>query len=283
MIYAYGVTEQGAYHVKKGTVCQDAHRIIKRGPDMAVAAVADGVGSAKYSDIASKIAADTAVAYCAENISITDSESKILNTIKISFALAQGAVEKKVKLNGHDIDQYDTTLSLAVMINDTLYYGHSGDSGIIALTTDGKYEKVTEQQRDEDGHVFPLFFRECWVFGRYEKSVCAVLLATDGIFDVFFPIYIRNEPVNIHVSLARYFMDEDCLSIAERGEEAVQAQMKEYISSIPEAQISDDKTLAVLINTSVEKTAQPDEYYEEPDWAALKQKWDEEWKRKAYL
>ena len=26
MIYAYGVTQQGAYHIKNNVVCQDAHK-----------------------------------------------------------------------------------------------------------------------------------------------------------------------------------------------------------------------------------------------------------------
>ena len=56
MIYAYGVSQKGAYHERDGTVCHDAFSVVKCGKNMAVAAVADGVGSEKHSDIASKIA-----------------------------------------------------------------------------------------------------------------------------------------------------------------------------------------------------------------------------------
>jgi hypothetical protein len=33
MIYAYGITMQGTYHVKNNIVCQDANEIVKCGDD----------------------------------------------------------------------------------------------------------------------------------------------------------------------------------------------------------------------------------------------------------
>jgi hypothetical protein len=283
MIYSYGVSEQGTYHVKNNNIpCQDYHHIVKCGDDMVVAAVADGLGSAEHSDIASKIAATLSVEYCAKNIVPSGDTNDILDVIKKSFVLAQNSIENKAQENGHSINEYDTTLTLAVMRKNTLYYGHSGDSGIIALTLDGRYEQVTEQQRDEDDRVFPLFFKDNWIFRQYDKKVCSVLLATDGMFDTFFPFYIRNEPVNIHVSLARFFMDNRALRIDEAGEDKVKAQMKDFILNIPDEQVNDDKTIVVLVNASTESALQPEEYYKEPDWTELKRKHDEEWKRKAY-
>ena len=282
MIYSYGVTLPGTYHVKNNIVCQDAHRIVKCGDDYVIAAVADGLGSEMYSDVASKIAAELSTEYCEQHIIQTSSPDEILSIIGISFANAQRAIEETAQSNEHDINQYDTTLSLAVLIEDTLYYGHSGDGGIVALTTDGCYENVTEQQRDEEACVFPLFFEDMWVFGQYDRKVCSVFLATDGMYETLFPYLIRNEPVNIHVNLAQYFMDNRDLKIDETGEAAVQARIEEFIDRIPDEQVNDDKTVVVLVNTSAEFNPQPDEYYAQPDWAELKRKHDEEWKRLAY-
>jgi serine/threonine protein phosphatase PrpC len=160
MIYSYGVSAQGTYHVKNNNIpCQDYHHIVKCGNDLVVAAVADGLGSVKYSDVGSKIAATVSVKYCAKNIVDLSDTDAILGVIKQSFVLAQHSIEKKAKENGHSINDYDTTLTLAIMREDTLFYGHSGDSGMIALTVEGLYEQVTTQQRDEDGCVFPLFFK----------------------------------------------------------------------------------------------------------------------------
>ncbi len=283
MIYAYGLTQQGAYHIKQNMVCQDSHNIIKFGEDMIVAAVADGLGSEQYSDIASRLAADISTNYCAENIQHSSSDEDILDIIQQSFQQAQWTIEQTCVEQGHEADQYDTTLSLAVLINDSLNYGHSGDSGIVALTTEGLYYKVTTQQRDEDGRVFPLFFGpEKWEFGKFNQSVVSVFLATDGMYEILFPIYIRNEKVNIYVALAQFFMDPQALHIEELGEPTVQAEMDKFVSSISEAQVNDDKTIVVMMNTSIKYTKQFDSYYAEPNWCELKKKYAEAWKRAAY-
>ncbi|GHU16038.1 hypothetical protein FACS1894163_04660 [Spirochaetia bacterium] len=282
MIYSYGVTLPGTYHIKNNIVCQDDHKIVKGDDNFAIAAVADGVGSEKYTDVASKLAVHSSTEYCKKSITKNSKPEEILGSIKESFKAALTSIEKIAEMNGLPLDQYDTTLSLAVLINDTLYYGHSGDSGIVALTTEGLYEKVTEQQKDENGCVFPLPFVEKWVFNQFEKKVCSVFLATDGIYETLFPVLIRNEKINIHTNLASFFMDNRQLKIDKIGETTVQTQIENFIRDIPDAQVNDDKTIVVLVNTSIEMKPQPDDYYKDPDWVELKRKHDEEYKRQAY-
>ncbi len=283
MIYAYGVTQQGDYHKKSGLVCQDAHCIVKCTDRMAIAAVADGLGSEEHSDLASRLAAELSTAYCAEHLSEGTDGEEIRNVIQNAFALSQREIEKTAEKNGHAYDQYDTTLSLAVLIGETLYYGHSGDSGIVALTTEGTFEKVTEQQRDEDGRVFPLFFgEEKWVIGQFGKPVASVFLATDGIYELLFPIYIRSEAVSIYTALARYFMDPQALHAADFPEEETQERIAGFMASIPAARVSDDKTVVVMTDPAAEIRYQPAAYYAEPDWTQLKKKYEEAWRRAAY-
>lgn len=283
MIYAYGVTQQGTYHVKNNIVCQDSHRIIKCNDSMAIAAVADGLGSEMYSDTASKIAADFTTKYCAERITSETVEDEILQIIKEAFTLAQQKIEETAEQNGHELDQYDTTLSLAVLRDSELFFGHSGDSGIVALNMDGSYEKVTEQQRDEENRVFPLYFgEEKWIIRKYEKQVASVFLATDGMLETLFPIYLREEPISIYVALARFFMDAKILNIEADGEETVQNRISTFIEKIPDAQVNDDKTVAVILNTDNKPALMAEDYYKEPDWKELKRKREEKWKRLAY-
>ena len=282
MIYTYGITQQGLYHKKNNTVCQDAHKIIKCNDSYVIAAVADGLGSEKYSDVASQMAVNIATDYCSKNIKVEHADA-VLNVIKDSFAIAQSQIEKYATEKEHELDQYDTTLSLVIFDGENVYYGQSGDSGIIALTNDGLYKKVTEQQRDEDGRVYPLYFgEEKWVFGKFPDKVVSVMLATDGMLDIFFPIYIRNEPVDIYVALAQYFMNPESLSIDSLGEEYVEQKISEFMDSISESKVNDDKTIVVLVNPDAQMTKQKDEYYEEPDWDSLINKYEEEWKKAAY-
>lgn len=283
MIYAYGITQQGTYHIKHNIVCQDAHQIVKCGDGLVIAAVADGLGSEAHSDIASKLAVKTAAECCAQRLIQEWTDEQLLDTLRSAFAQAQSAIERTAAENGHPLDQYDTTLSLAVLKDDTLYYGHSGDSGIVALNADGTYEAVTQQQRDTEGRVFPLYFGVgMWVFEKYPKPVASVLLATDGMFETLFPFYIRSEPVSIYVALARYFMDPGALGIVQLGEAAVQAKIGGFLERIPDSQVNDDKTVVVLVNPEVKTSLQPPDYYAEPDWQRLKKQHEESWKRTAY-
>jgi hypothetical protein len=283
MIYTYGITQLGTYHVKHDMVCQDAHNIIKCDESCAVSAVADGLGSEEHSDIASEMAAKISTVYCAENIKDDCSDEQILNIIRDSFVLAQSRIEKVATDNGHDLDQYDTTLSLAVLRGDALYYGQSGDSGIVTLTTEGLYKKVVEQQRDEEGRVFPLYFGEDkWVFGKFLEPVVSVFLATDGMLETLFPVYIRNEPVNIYVALARYFMGPDFLHIEKFGEDYVKEKVSEFMKGIPDAQVNDDKTVVVMVNPDLKMKVQQQSYYAEPNWEELRRRYEEAWKRAAY-
>ncbi|MCL2460365.1 MAG: protein phosphatase 2C domain-containing protein [Euryarchaeota archaeon] len=265
MIHTYGITQKGAYHVKHNTPCQDAHKIVAHTDDIVIAAVADGLGSEEHSDIASQIAVEVSTAYLSEHITSSSTFEEICDVIESSFRLAQNKIEKEARYNEHGVEQYDTTLTLAVVIGETLYYGHSGDSGIIVLTDAGLYEQVTEQQRDEEERVFPLFREDMWIFDRFEKKVACALLATDGLFETLIPMCLRNDPVEIYVELARFFMDNRRLRIDELGEDEVRSRIEQFVDGIPAEQVDDDKTIVVLVNTDVSYVLDPDEYADLPD------------------
>lgn len=282
MIHHYGVRQQGAYHIKNNIVCQDAYHIQYINERFAIAAVADGLGSELYTDVASQIAAEKSVAYCVENIPATAKEEDILKTIKEAFRFALDTINDTARSNGHEIDQYDTTLALAVYREGAVYYGNAGDSGIVVLNQDGTYESITTQQRDENGCVFPLFFgEEKWVMG-IKENVASVFLATDGMYETLFPHLLQGNDVPIYVALAHYLMSEECLNFTSTPDNEVEERMDAFVRSIPGDQVSDDKTVLVMLDTEVAVTKQPPEYYQSPDWEALKKKRDEEYRRRAY-
>ena len=191
------------------------------------------------------------------------------------------AILAEAKKNGHDENQYDTTLSFVAYVKDTIYFGQSGDSGIIALKKTGEYFAVTEQQRDENGCVFPLCFKEKWAFGKVDE-VASVLLATDGMLETLFPSLLFGEKVNIYVVLAQYLMDNTSLGFSEENENEVEQKIAQFVANIGETQVNDDKTVVCVLNTDVESSRMEDDYYKVPDWGALKRKKDEEFRRLAY-
>lgn len=283
MIISYGFSQTGLGHIRNNTICQDAHCIITNDNGISVAAVADGVGSEEHSDISSKIVSTKAVEYCAERISIDETEDEIIAVIKHSFEKAWEEVNDLVNSSNEDIMQYDTTLSLCVFIHGQLYYGHSGDGGIIAMTDDGKFLNVTRQQRDEDGHVFPLCFGEdYWVIGKVQERVVSVLLATDGVYEAFFPVYLRDREINTYNALIDFFIDPYPFTLEDVENDGLVSTREKYLLNLPENVTEDDKTVVVLINPEIPFIKQDEAYYAEPDWNLLISEWREKYNNIAY-
>jgi serine/threonine protein phosphatase PrpC len=271
MIYSYEVKIKGTSHEQDNTPCQDAYFVSECGGDMVIAAVADGLGSCVHSDIAAQVAVEKSVEFCKE--SLRKDNTEVCDIIRKSFVVAIEAIEDKVREDEGDLSQYLTTLSLGVLLKNTLYYGHAGDSGIIALTHEGKFEKVTEEQQDEDGCVFHLGFLDKWQFDQFKVKVCSVLLATDGVLSFLFPRVLKNEKVNVRVNILREWMDNRLIDIANQGEDTIKSRTEKIISDIPTTEFrNDDITVVVLVNSSGIPETPPDGYYEEPDWKVLYEK-----------
>lgn len=258
----------GTYHIDDGLPCQDSYAI-KEKDDLVIASVADGLGSELYSEIGSSIAADYVVNYCSDKIT---SDMNFENAKKImynSYVEAYKAILAKAKTDGNSQDEYDTTLCLAVYNYKTkkLMFGQSGDSGIVALLTNGKYLKVTEQQRDEDKRVYPLCFGpEKWEFGQVD-DVSAIALMTDGIFEQFCPNLLKRSEININVPLAAKFLDRFDYPLDKVDD--LQKASDEYLKNYPRYLLDDDKTIVAIINKDAVPCRQDDDYYKAPDWEEL--------------
>lgn len=269
MIITYKVNMAGPYHNDINLPCQDSFAIKKGNDNFIIAAVADGLGSELYSDIGSAVAVKTAVDYCAEHIRHEMTFGDIKKVMNNALVYAYKAVLTKASEDGNDADEYDTTLCMAVYDGEHLYYAQSGDSGMIALLEDGEYFCVTTQQRDDDGHVFPLCWGpDKWEFGYVDKAVSAVMVMTDGVFEQLCPPLMRHKAVNINVPMARKFMERfEC--IEDTVEELENAAYK-YLEHYPKESLDDDKTVVVLINTDRKPETKDDDYYAIPDWQALR-------------
>ncbi|MDR1641269.1 MAG: protein phosphatase 2C domain-containing protein [Clostridiales bacterium] len=181
MKLAYGSSIAGVSHIKRKRPCQDAFFIANS--DFAlIAAVCDGVGSQKHSGMASAVASEACVKHCIANMKPGMDDNSILAVICHAFEAALDAVENEARAQNLDIWQCDTTMTLGVLANGDLYYGQSGDSGMIALFSDGSYLPVTKQQNDSDGRVYPLRMNSSWAYDKVEGKVASALLCTDGIW-----------------------------------------------------------------------------------------------------
>ncbi len=280
MLIAYGMSIVGTSHVGKKTPCQDSHRYELLTNGWMAVAVADGVGSAKHSEVASKMACDTFIETCKTCISQETKISELKDIIKKAYVAADQQIKDHVYEIDDIITDYDTTLSAVIYDGKHLVYGHSGDGGIVVLTVSGDYIKVTQPQKADDGIcVVPLRAGEAhWEFGECEADVASVLLATDGVYDNFMPYLLRGQPVELYVPLIRWFMDNNAIGITDENRKQVEESRKNFLCGDSCKAITDDKTIVVAFNADVIPALKDDSYYAEPDWAKLQ----EAWNRKAY-
>jgi len=280
MLVSYGMSMVGTSHISKELPCQDYHKYELLSNGWMVLAVADGVGSAKHSEVASKMACDVFAETCRSLITETTTMAQVKDIIKEGYFNAEKEIEKHVNECGDSITDYDTTLSAVVYDGKQIVYGHSGDGGIVALTYDGDYIKVTHPQKADDGIcVIPLRGGEQnWEFGECEEEIASVLLATDGVYDNFRPYLLKGQSVEFYIPLIRWFMDNNVIGITEENRQLVEESRKNFLGGQSCKSITDDKTVLVAFNAEILPRLKEEAYYAEPDWGKLQQ----EWNQKAY-
>ena len=258
----------GPYHIENGLPCQDSFAVFQD-ENHAVLAVADGLGSEMYSDVGAAVAARTAVEYCSGNIAAGmpfEDVRKVMNNACVS---AYRAVLTRAEEDGNDPDEYDTTLCLAVYDGRRLFYAQSGDSGLVALLENGEYRRVTTQQRDEEGRVFPLCWGpEKWEFGEVDAPVSAFMLMTDGVFEQICPRLLTDREIEINVPLARRFLDR--FDVGAEDVPELEEAAREYLEHYPRHLLDDDKTVIVLVNPDRRPEEKDEAYYAIPDWKTLR-------------
>lgn len=265
MISHYAVNIQGPSHVTRDIPCQDSFSVREaRGGAAVIAAVADGLGSESHSDVGSSIAASTAVGFVAAVLEARSDEFDRLALIHDAFYAAYDAVLDEAERLDELAGEFDCTLTLAVLEDGHLWWGHSGDSGLMVAHLDGSYELVTTMQRDKGGRVYPLCFDHRWEFGEV-KDVSSALLCTDGVLEAIAPPVLgrlTNQPID--TKLVRMFLhpqEGDTEHIAE-----VEKAARAYWEAYPQRLLDDDKTVVVLFDDERLPAEQDQEYYAGPNW-----------------
>ena len=147
MIIDYGFSFIGKSHIAMGTCCQDNHKIKKLDNGWYIAAIADGVGSAKNSHIGSQIATETVVAVCEEYMPWDYNTISIKSMMRTAYNYAFKQILRESQNSGEPIESYDTTLTMVIYDGHRIIYGHSGDGAIIGLNIYGDYVPITKPQK----------------------------------------------------------------------------------------------------------------------------------------
>jgi serine/threonine protein phosphatase PrpC len=143
---------RGSSHEKTDKPCQDAHYLERPSPDILVAAVADGAGSASFAEIGATIAARTAVKSLCERITapeVTDIVESIREALIKAIEDSRFAVGAEATLRGVDERELASTLLLAIAKPSFLAAVQIGDGGIVVRDTQGSIVAVTKPQPGE--------------------------------------------------------------------------------------------------------------------------------------
>lgn len=252
MLLSFNITKCGKLHEinqKPGQDYSICRKVTdKMGQQWAVSAVADGVGSCSNSQYGSETAAVSAVDFVTEALQkeLYKDDRQALDILKVAYETALEMVEKKADEMQMPFITFDTTLTVAVFNGTDLYYGHSGDGGIVVLYADGCYEMITKRQKGEEAaSVFPLRDKECWAFGKAGKRVASLALMTDGVLDA-----VVDEALNNRV----YFPFFRPVLTANADNEADENVLKDYMERVFSEEkyrerVTDDISFAVILET----------------------------------
>lgn len=125
-----GASSIGAGHVRSGLPCQDAFRVVEEDGTFAIA-VADGLGSARQSEIGATLAvhaaANRAMRSASDDPSIAALESVVA---------ARKALERLAGLRRHRLSAFACTLLVAVGNSERIGVAHIGDGAVVASSGD---------------------------------------------------------------------------------------------------------------------------------------------------
>ena len=199
----------GTGHILTGQPCQDSSRyrylqIPGAPPDTLVAAVADGAGSAPYSDQGSHLAAGASINTVANGLSNRSREispDELRELLTESFQAARQAIAEVAGANDHSPREYATTLLVAVHVNGLLGAAQIGDGAIVAASEDGEYALITTPDRGGEYANQTSFVTQTAAMDAVQFSIAPdfharqVAMFSDGIQNLVLDYRDREIPI----------------------------------------------------------------------------------------
>jgi serine/threonine protein phosphatase PrpC len=142
---------RGSGHEKTGKPCQDASSWKLLNDHTFIGAVADGAGSADYSDVGARLACEEAIHECesaGEEIARGGEES-IRAVLESAARRAREALEREAVSRDVQARDLATTLILVVATQTTCACLHVGDGGVVVEDTGGDLHVLSSGDRGE--------------------------------------------------------------------------------------------------------------------------------------
>lgn len=128
----------GASHLARGLPCQDTYRVEEVAKGGMIAALADGLGSARCAERGAQVAVDTAVITlrAALNTRLPKREKAWRRLLPQAFGAAHAALSDLAANNAAPLADYATTLLVAVVTRQWLAVGQIGDGAVVTQLED---------------------------------------------------------------------------------------------------------------------------------------------------
>lgn len=256
-IAAFGFSQQGSSHIAQNIPCQDhcGIRYLDSKP-IVVCAIADGVGSCEMShygsDAAVQAALDTVVAELEPLADAPDfvflDNQRMKNILVKAFEAAVDYVVETAQNMGSLPFSYQSTLTVAIYDGKSLYFGHAGDDGIVALCKDGTCQMVTARHKgDEANSVVPLQAQQ-WQFGLVDREVACFVAMTDGVLDAVVGNQLFDNRIYypfFDLIFGSEFVDEESV------EKTCRCMFDILASDDYRERVHDDLTLVAVVNSEM--------------------------------
>lgn len=181
----------GVSHLVTKIPCQDANDFRELDHGQAIAAVADGLGSAAQADVGARLAVQHCLDALSEALSsslVTEPEalSQTMEThMRGAFLAARNALLARAEQTNTPLREFGTTLLAAYCSPDWLMVGHIGDGAVVARFEEEGLITVSPPDRGEYANeVTPLTMKDSLERVRYvwlEKRPTAIILFSDGL------------------------------------------------------------------------------------------------------
>lgn len=133
-----GASVRGTSHERREQPCQDAHRTLVTNNGEILVAVADGTGSARYSEEGATTAVDAAIDFLKERISGFYKEGEVWQTLlRGAAAHALQALKELAGEMNEPVRELSCTLLLAVATRERFFALQIGDGAIVRETPNG--------------------------------------------------------------------------------------------------------------------------------------------------
>jgi hypothetical protein len=228
-----GASVAGTSHQATGRQCEDACGW-RAATGVTCLAVADGAGSRPLSRCGAALAVEGSLLACAEGPRTGDPAARL----RLIFAAAREQITARALADGHDEDDYATTLAVAILTGTSVAVGQIGDTIAVAGHA-GSYQTVAPAPRAEYVNE-TAFLTGPDALGELRIDVTpadTVFLATDGLrFKIL-------DDLATAAPFAPFFED---LAAFARSPQASDDAVRAFLAGLDD-QSGDDKTLVAAV------------------------------------